>query len=259
MVESEDSRESHEVAVAAFILRTAVAEFRRKHARQPTRKQLAEALEISESSIYRSPFGKDALELAYLDRSLTGIQDEEKAESPARPRHDEYNRIARSDYAQLHQREIPNRNRIGEETRRKLRKRKAHSFELEWEEHSAGNVRGGALLIFPVNKLQAKRRIEMSDQLHSGLPWTAKRHVRQREFRRDVILSAYDETFGSWAVAAYVVEPDGKCRWWTNFEESTGRTHSVTQARREILCVIGRYKTRVPIVNLREMLGESRH
>jgi hypothetical protein len=244
-----------ELAVAVFILRTAVTEFRSKHARQPTRKQLAEALEISERSIYRFPFGKDALEVAYSDRNLIGINDGEKAESEVTdPRQDEYTRISRSDYARLHQRQIRYRDHIDEGTKRKLRKRKAHSFELAWEEHSVANVRGGALLIFLADKLQAKRRIEMDDQMHGGPDERDAR--RSREDRRDVILRERDATFGSWAVGAYIIQSDGKSRWWMNFGTRKGCADSTAQARREILRSITRAKIRLSIHNLDRMLAD---
>ena len=248
--------------VAAFILRTAVAEFQKKHGRQPTRKQLAEALGISESSIYRFPFGKNALMIAYSGRYLSGEQGEEENGPPCDPRQLRYDRIARSDYAQQHQRKPRDRDYPAEWTKRKLRKCQTQAYELAWEEHNAGNVRGGALVAFRVDKLEAKRRLERlfepeptDDDYNSRV--TVRRNSRQN--RRSTTLEECDSTFGSWAVAAYVIESGGKCRWWTNFNRSAGRTDSVEIAQREILAVIGRSRPRFKIVNLREMLADSHH
>src|SRR5262249_44829328 len=141
--------------VAAFILRTAIAEFENKHGRQPTRKQLAEALEISERSIYRFPFGKNALIIAYSDRHLASTQDEEEADPPCDLQQLGYDQIARTEYAREHERKRRCRDYFGEKTKRKLRKRRSQTFELDWEEHNAGNIKGGALLAFPVDRLQA--------------------------------------------------------------------------------------------------------
>jgi hypothetical protein len=244
-------------AAAAFILRAAVAEFRSKHSRPPTRKQLSEALGISERSIYR--FDKDALELAYQDRNLTGIKNEAKAESSTDPKQAEWNRIAQSDYAQQHQ--IRHRDHVEEGEKRKSRKRQAHSFALAWEEHSAGNVQGGALLVFPTSKIEAKRRLEMIEAEPtcgaSGPRRSVKRH--SRKLRRDLDLRERDPTFGSWAIAAYEIEPDGKWRWWTNFDASMGLAPSAAQARREIRAVIRRSRPRFRIVNLHEILGDPHH
>jgi hypothetical protein len=243
--------------VAAFILRTAVAEFQKNHGRRPTRKQLAEALGISESSIYRFPFGKNALMIAYSDRHLASTQDEEEGEPSCDPQQPKSDLIAQSEYARQHKQQPRDRDYPVESERRKLRKRRSRRFELAWEEHNEGNFPGGALLAFPVDKLRTKRTLEALLS-HDGCNRraTARRYSRQN--RRATELEEFDSTFGSWAVAAYVIEPDGKCRWWTNFDGSEGRTGSLAQARREILAVVGQSRPRFPIANLCEMLAESR-
>jgi len=250
--------------MATFILRSVVAELRKKHGRQPTRKQLAEKLGMSESSIYRFPFGKTVLDLAYLDRNLAQSNDkdlgEESCEDATNPRQSEYDQIARDDYALQYRPQIPSRDYFAAETKRQLRKLKTNSFELAWEQHNTGGVRGGALLAFPVDKLEAKRRLErLSEPETTEGDCESRATVRRysRQNRRSAELEECDSTFGSWAVAAYAVEQDGKCRWWTNFNRSAGRTDSVACAQREILVVIGRSRPRFPIVNLREMLGDS--
>jgi hypothetical protein len=243
--------------VAAFILRTAVAEFQKRHGRRPTRKQLAEALGISERSIYRFPFGKNALMIAYSGRYLAGKQDEEEREQQYDPWQLGYDQTARSECGQQHQRQPRSRDYYAEWTKRKLRNRRTQAYELVWEEHSAGNVQGGALLAFPADKLEARRRLEQlseSDDGDCARRATIRRYSRQN--RRATELEECDSTFGSWAVAAYVIEPDGKCRWWTNFNRSGGRTDSVARAQCEILAAIGRSRARFPIVNLREILAD---
>src|SRR5262249_46860540 len=150
-----------------------------------------------------------------------------------------YDRMAGSEYGQQRQRQPRSRDYYAEWTKRKLRNLRTKAYELAWEEHSAGNVQGGALLAFPADKLEAKRRLEHLSE-PSGDDCARRATIRRysRQNRRATELEARDSTFGSWAVAAYVIDPDGKCRWWTNFDSSEGRVDSVVQARREILAVI---------------------
>jgi len=245
------------LAVAAFALRTAVAKFQRKYGRKPTRRQLADALEISERSIYRSPFGKDALEVAFSERNLAGAKrnlagarDEEKAEVTDDPMQKEYRRIEKSDYGKQHQPQIFDR--IGEDTRRKLRKQKVNLFEIEWEKDPVGKT-AAALLIFESIKLQAKRRLEMIEQQHGGLKRNIKRLTRQS--RDDVFLQEKDETFGSLAIGAYEEQPDGKFHWWMNCSTREGCADSILQARREILVSVKLAKIKLRIQNLDEALA----
>jgi hypothetical protein len=235
-------------SVGEFVLFTAVMEFRKQHGRTPTQKQLADALQISESSIYRFPFGKEALRLAYSERNLAGIKDEKKAEGTDDPRQNEYDRIARKDYAQQYQRQVSDH--IGEETRRELRKRKAKSYELEWKKDPVGKD-AAALLIFQASKLKAKRRLEMNEQdvsLKNGKP--------PRKSRDDMFLRARDETFGSEAIAAYERQPDGKFHWWMNGSTREGYADSSAQARREILRSVKLAKLKFPIQNLEEAFAQ---
>jgi hypothetical protein len=199
--------------------------------------------------------------IAYSGRYLAGKQGEEEREPQYDPWQLGYDRTARSEYGQQHQRQPRSRDYYAEWTKRKLRNRRTQAYELVWEEHSAGNVQGGALLAFSADKLEARRRLEQLSESESSDGDCARRATIRRysrQNRRATQLEECDSTFGAWAVAAYVIESDGKCRWWTNFDSSEGRTDSVVQARRAILAVIGQSRARFPIVNLREMLAESR-
>jgi hypothetical protein len=83
-----------------------------------------------------------------------------------------------------------------------------------------------------------------------------KRNSRKNRHALD--LEERDSTFGGWTAAVYETGPDGKCRWWTTFDESGGRTDSAARARGEILSILDRLKARFPpIVNLPKMLAKS--
>lgn len=234
-------------SIGEFVLLTAVMEFRNQHGRTPKRKELADVLQISESSIYR--FGEGVLRLAYSVQNLPRNTDAERAEPTDDPRQNEYDRIEREDYAQRHQRQVSDH--IGEETRRELRKRKAKSYQLEWEADPVGKD-AAALLICQVSKLKAKRRLEMIEQ-NVGLK-NSKRPPR--ESRDDVSLRAWDETFGSEAIAAYEKQPDGKFHWWMNGSPREGYADSSAQARREILQSVKLAKPKFPIQNLKEAFAQ---
>jgi hypothetical protein len=249
-----------------FILRVEIERFRAKYDRSPKRRELAETLNISERSLYRRPFGRGPLRHAYYGRRPADVDNEDVAtdhqnESYTPESEEEMSReqcfSPRKNVLPVGFHEVTRQPAIKEKSRRKRRKRKVRSLELAWEEQHAGNIRGEVLLIFQSNKLEAKRRIEIIEQTVSG--FDPKQFVRghSRQLRHDQQSRAYDETFGSRGVGAYVIEPGGKYRWWTNFDASKGYADSAAQARCKILSAVAR-RTRFRIVNLAEMQAECR-
>jgi hypothetical protein len=260
--------ENPEIFAGTFILRVAIERYRANYHRPPTRRELARELSISEATLYRQPFGREPLRVAYRgridpdaeikpdesqDREETYIHDSEQELSPE----DRHSPARKTLPPGLHE---VQRRRLGEEGgRRALRREKAHCIELTWEEDPIG--RGQMLRMYPLGRIDAKRRVELIEAEVSCNDPDIRIDIRRnsRKVRRARAVEAHDATFGGWTAALYEIEADGKCRWWTNFDESGGHTNSPAQACREILSVIERHKTRFPpMVNLKKMLSESR-
>jgi hypothetical protein len=261
--------ESPEPFAATFILRVGIERFRAKRDRPPKQRELAEELNISERSLYRWPFGRDPLRLAYCgrrpgevetedgttdDRNESYISESEEELSPEKRKSQTRKRLGPG----LH--EVHVRRPVGENTRRKLRRSKARSVELAWGEDSTGP--GKILVMYPVGRIEGKGRLELIDAEASCKGSDTRRNIKRnsRKIRRDLDLEERDSTFGGWTAAVYEVEADGKCRWWTNFDESRGRTDSAARAQHEILSLLDRCRARFPpMINLPQMLAELRN
>lgn len=257
---------SPQVVAGTFVLRVAIQRFRAKHDRPPKQRELAEALNISERSLYRWPFGRGPLRCAYRGRCLDRVEAEDGATDDRNESH-----IFESDEelspekrrSQTRERlgpgfhEVRVRRPVGENTRRKLRRSKTRSVELAWEDDSTG--RGKILAMYPTGRIEAKGRLELIDAEASCNGSDTRRNIKRnsRKIRRDLDLEERDSTFGGWTAAVYEVEADGKYHWWTNFDRSEGCVDSAAQVRREILSAVARCRTRFPIVNLTEMLAEA--
>jgi hypothetical protein len=258
---------------ATFVLRVAVQRYRAKHDRLPKQRELAETLNVSERSLYRKPFGRGPLCRAYYgrrpadveiedvatdDRSESYIHDSEEELSP------EERKCRKRKGIPLGFHDVQRRRGLGEQTCRQSTRKRECSLELAWESDHIGRNPGGTLLVFQTSKIEAKRRLETVEREPTYRD--ARPHPRgivkrqSRKIRRDLNLRDRDPTFGGRGIAGYAVQPGGKCLWWTNFPGGgEGYVDSVVQARRDIMSTIARCKTRFPIVNLAEMLAESRH
>jgi hypothetical protein len=120
--------------------------------------------------------------------------------------------------------EVQRRRSDEEGAQRKLRREKAHCVELAWEEDPVG--RGQMLRMYPLGRIDAKRRVELIEAEASCNDPGIRIDVRRnsRKVRRARAVESYDSTFGGRTAAVYEIDPDGKCRWWTNFDASGGHT-----------------------------------
>jgi hypothetical protein len=212
-----------------FLLRVEIERFRAKYHRSPKRHELAEALNISERSLYRRPFGREPFRLAYYGRRPAEVEDDDGAtddlnesyipESEQELSREERNsQIRKSLGPGFH--EVQRRRPIGEQTRHQVRRKKRRALELAWEEVHVPNNPGEMLVLFSARKIEAKRLLELIERQqscggNSGPRRNVKRH--SRKLRHALELRERDETFGSWCAGAYDIQSDGKCRWWTNF------------------------------------------
>jgi len=222
----------------------------------------------------RRPFGRDALHRAYRGRTVEAIEAEDDAvgdqkepyvdaESYIHDSEQELSPEERHSHARktlpagVH--EVQRRPSDGQGAWRKLKRERAHCVELTWEKDRDG--RGQMLRTYPLGRIDAKYRVELIDAKASCNDPCIRMDIRRnsRKVRRARAVEAHDSTFEGWTAAVYETEADGKCRWWTNFDESGGHTDSAAQARSEILFAIERHKTGFPpVVNLKKMLHESR-
>lgn len=258
--------ENPEIFAGTFILRVAIERHRAKYHRSPTRRELARELSISEATLYRQPFGREPLLLSYRGRIAPDaeIQPDESKDREETYIHDSEQELSPEDRHSHARKTLPpglhevQRRRLGEEgARRALRREKAHCVELTWEEDAIG--RGQMLRIYPLGRIDAKRRVELIEVSCNDPHIRIDIRRNSRKVRRARAVETHDATFGGWTAALYEIETDGKCRWWTNFDESAGHTNSPAQACGEILSAIERHKTRFPpMVNLKKMLSESR-
>jgi hypothetical protein len=251
-----------------FILRLAIQRFRAKYRRFPKRIEIARELNISERSLYRRPFGREPLRFAYRGRIGADIETQgdvgdDHEESYIHESEQELPRDKRGPHVRKNlepaSHQVQRRRSSGELGRRKLRRVKARGVELVWEEDPIGP--GEILRVYPVGSIEAKRRLEVIEPKASCSSSDTRASVKRnsRKIRRDLDLRERDSTFGGWTAAVYESEAGGKCRWWTNFDESRGRTDSAPRARRDILCVLDRSRARFPpIVNLAKMLAQTR-
>ncbi len=259
--------EDPEIFARTFILRVAIERYRAKYHRSPTRRELAHELSISEATLYRSPFGREPLRLAYRGRIAPDeeIQPDEFKDREETYIHDSEQELSPENRHSATRKTLPpglhemQRHQLGEERAwRALRRKKAHSVELTWEEDPIG--RGQMLRMYPVGRIDAKRQMELIEAAVRSNDPSIRIDIRRnsRKVRRNSAVEAHDATFGGWTAALYEIKADGKCHWWTNFDESAGHTSSAAQASGEILRVIERHKTRFPpMVNLKKMLNES--
>jgi hypothetical protein len=257
-----------EAFAGTFILRVEVERFRSMYDRSPKRSELAETLNISESSLYRLPFGPKALTRAYEGWRPEEVEDDgsatdDRTESYISESEQELSREERN--SQLRRtlahgfREVKARRRIGEEILRKVRQKKRSCLNLAWEEVHIPNHPGEMLLLVPTRSIERKRLLEQIELQQNRNDASDSRRVvkrQSRKLRSALELRQRDETFQSWAVGAYEIQRDGKCRWWMNSVDARGCADSPAQARHEILSAVGERRTRFPIVNLAEMLAE---
>jgi hypothetical protein len=256
-----------------FVLRVAIQRLRAKYRRFPTRIELAEELNISEATLYRRPFGRQALHRAYRGRPTEAIAAEDASDDQEEPYVDEESYIhdleqeLSPEERHSHTRKtlpsgvhaVQHRQSEREAAQRKLKRERAHCVELIWEEDSLSGVQ--MLRMYPLGRIDAKCQVELIEAEASCNDPGIRIDIRRnsRKVRRARALEAHDSTFGGWTAAVYEIEADGKCRWRTNFDESSGHTDSAAQACSEVLSAIERHKTRFPpVVNLKKMLRESR-
>jgi hypothetical protein len=146
-----------------FILRLAIQRFRANYRRFPKRIEIARELNISERSLYRRPFGREAVRLACRgptipeietqddmseDREESYIHELEQELSPERRRW-----LTRPSLT-LGMHEVQRRRLTGDRARRKLRREKARRVELAWEQDPIGP--GEMLRMYPVGGINAK-------------------------------------------------------------------------------------------------------
>jgi hypothetical protein len=254
-------KQPNEWFAAVFILRVAALRFVAKWKREPKAAELADAVGISTSSLYRAPFGKTALRLAISDRDIAESEHDpcpdaetSDASNADHPLNTEQISDADADQSPENRRNKAKRDLpvgVHKKPKRKAdstvkpRKRRAKALKMEWD---GDGKDGGMLCVFRADSLDLKR---LNDSFHErslsedGETKRALARRNSRAIRKARNLEYSDPTFGRQCWAAYVKRPDGRFDWWINIDpQPFGVADSANQARSAILTRMARVKTR---------------